>query len=396
MRSTWTVVGMVWLVAAGLALPRVAGADEPPRPAPAPAPTAAPTPPPTPVPAPPPPALMGLEAELSTLVEATAKKTGMLFAWHPQDKQLSQRRVRLTRDLIATGELGLPELRRVLSANDLALVPMGTPGKELYWVMDARQQGAILKLKAQAIDLNESTLASFENQDGLFVTAAIHTKLTSLRDARQALSRIVTQQNIGNVTEVPDASLYIVTDFAPTVCAIYRIIRQMESSTESPGGRATVSLELKHADAATAAVTIGNLFAPQPGTPTQAGPLALPSAPRVQADVRSNRLLVTGTPSELDAVREAVALLDIAVPTPATSLKVIALKHAAAHEVAQTLQFLANGPWREGPGGSARPSVTVDMRTNSLVVAATARVLQEIQALVVTLDVAVAPPSTEK
>jgi hypothetical protein len=180
----------------------------------------------------------------------------MLFAWNHQEKLLRERRVRLTRDLIATGELGLPELRRVLAANELALVPMGTPGKELYWVMDARQQGAILKLKAQTIDLNDSTLASFENQDGLFVTAAIHTKLTSLRDARQALSRIVTQQNIGNVTEVPDASLFIVTDFAPNVCAIYRLVRQMEASTEAPGGRATVSLELKHADAATASVTM--------------------------------------------------------------------------------------------------------------------------------------------
>ena len=86
-------------------------------------------------------------------------------------------------------------------------------------------------------------------QDGLFVTTMIRVKnMDNLRDARTALQRMITQNNIGSVQELPAARAFLVTDFAPNVVAIYRTIRRMDVLPEARPLR-TEFFELKHAAA---------------------------------------------------------------------------------------------------------------------------------------------------
>ena len=72
--------------------------------------------------------------------------------------------------------------------------------------------------------------------------------MTDLRNARNALTRIVTGQNIGNVTEVPDARAFVITDFAPNAVSIYKLLKEMDVK---PEGREVTSeyVQLVHATA---------------------------------------------------------------------------------------------------------------------------------------------------
>jgi type II secretory pathway component GspD/PulD (secretin) len=259
---------------------------------------------------------MGVELKLSALVELVAKRTGATFVWDPTSKMMEGRLVRLTRDIVKDGSADLALLRRVLSSCDQALVPMGEAGEPLFVIMDARQQGAILKLKAQPVEVNDGNVVALEQMDGVFVTATIRVDgMANLRDLRQALSRLVTGQNIGNVSEVPDGNVVIVTDFAPNVAAIYRTVRQVEAArTASPGtGRTVEIVELRHAKAIDLAELLSDVFAPAPLTQVQQNSGLSPgSAPRILADARTNRLVVAGTSAEVQAVLATVQALDIA------------------------------------------------------------------------------------
>ena len=75
--------------------------------------------------------------------------------------------------------------------------------------------------------------------------------MQDLRNARNALTRIVTGQNIGNVTEVPSAKTFVVTDFAPNVVAIYRLLKQMDvpSASASTTTGETEAIKLQHGTA---------------------------------------------------------------------------------------------------------------------------------------------------
>jgi len=90
-------------------------------------------------------------------------------------------------------------------------------------------------------------------------------------------------------------------------------------------------------------------------------------------------------------VRKAVELLDVPVAAPpATTLRVVSLKHAKAQHVANTLQNLANQAadhWSEGPKGRARLVITVDDRTNALVIVATNKAMGAVTTLIDQLDV---------
>ncbi|CAK9101165.1 Secretin GspD 2 (General secretion pathway protein D 2) (GspD) (GspD-beta secretin) (Type II secretion system protein D 2) (T2SS protein D) [Durusdinium trenchii] len=97
---------------------------------------------------------------------------------------------------------------------------------------------------------------------------------------------------------------------------------------------------------------------------------------------KPNALLLIGRGDAVEVVKDLLVKLDQPV-SPDSSAQVFRLEHAAATAVATTIeQFLAN---RENLGTKAM--VTPDVRSNSLVVHASPRDMQEIKELVQRLDV---------
>lgn len=347
------------------------------------------------------------DVEVEFFLRAIQKATGRHMIWNPQDKNIRGKKIIGGVSMRATRDELFDTARALLAAKDLVMVPLGSQRDPIYNVMDARQTSAILRLKPESIILTEANLADYEGKDGLFVTTTIEVEhMGDLRNARNALTRMVTGSNIGNVTEVPAARAIVVTDFAPNVVAVYRTIKRMDrpEAAAPVSSLKTVAIALEHADAHEAASTLAQLFAgqhtaPQAGRVTRTPPPTMPTppAPRIVADGRTNRLLVSGTADAITRVREAVALVDIPVPQASTEVVLVWLEHADAEEMAGVLMNLIRGSaalWRHGPQQTF-PTVVAVEEGNGLLVSAAADHIRAIEALIGKLDRPVAHDDDE-
>lgn len=127
----------------------------------------------------------------------------------------------------------------------------------------------------------------------------------------------------------------------------------------------------------------------------------------VQADKRTNALVVWAAESEMDNIAQIVSKLDTATPGPEMKVKVITLRHAIAQNLSEALTETFSG----GQGGSEDQSVILsyeetlpdgtvvtrkllkqditivpDERTNSLFVMAPAGSMEMLQGLIVSID----------
>lgn len=371
------------------------------------------------------------ETPIEDFLKAVGKRVGgKPIVWDPMTKFIKDKKIVGSLNLKAPPDQLFDLVRALLTFYDLAMVPIGPQGYEVYLVMDAKTQSAIVKLKPRTVELNESNLAAFESQDGLFISATIRVEnMTSLRDARQALTKIITQ-NLGNVTEVPASRSFVVTDFAPNVVAIYRLLKQLDVK---PAGKVMAStyISLHYALADEVEPILTDLFtgrerisvnrvnAPQPqggGTDVEEDP-----EPRIHADVRTNTLIIYATADDIAAIRDVVDHLDVEILVFNSRVHVVPLKNLEAEPTAAVLQSLIDATsifgqstgsigsrttvGAVGAGGRAvgatrttsietsspdqeeKPAVVADLQSNSLIVAASNRQWTELEKVIELLDV---------
>ncbi len=321
-----------------------------------------------------------------------AKSTDTPLVWNPQDKNIRGKALKGGITLKAPRTEFYSLVRGLLTFYELVIIPVGPTGYQVHLVMDARQSSSILKLKPKSVTLTDENLSEYETADGLFITTNIKVEnMQDLRNARNALTRIVTGQNIGNVTEVPEAKAFVVTDFAPNVVAIYRLLKKMDLPAAKPSTASgtTVAIKLEHARAIELAEILTQHYMPN-STGRSSSPRApqakSPSAPRITADARTNRILVTGNESEVNQVKATIALLDIPVPAPEVTAHLIALSHIDANSTAGALNNLiatSRGLWASG---GARPTVIAHGERNALLIAASEADLVKIRRLVAEMD----------
>jgi general secretion pathway protein D len=372
------------------------------------------------------------ETAIEDFLKAVGKKVGgKPIVWDPSTKLIKDKKIIGSLDLKAPPSQLFDLVRALLTFYDLAMVPIGPQGYEVYLVMDAKQQGAIVKLKPRTIDLNEGNLALYESQDGLFVSTNIRVEnMTSLRDARTALTKITTQ-NLGNVTEVPASRSFVVTDFAPNVVAIWRLLKQLDIK---PTGRVVTSayVKLEHALADEIEPILTDLFTgrervalnrPNQGQPQGGGTdVEEDPEPRIIPDVRTNQLIIYGTQDDIKAIQEVVAHLDVPVYIVNSRVHVVQLKNLEAEDTAAVLQQLIDattifgvsagaglsGSSRSSAGTSGRapgvrpagasgevaspdqeekPAVVADVKSNSLIIAASKRQWEELENVIKLIDI---------
>ena len=331
--------------------------------------------------------------DLEVFLREVSRAADIPLVWNVNDKAIQGKKIMAAVAFKAPRSRVLSLARAILSFYDLVVIPVGPREKQVLLVMDARQTAAIVKLKPLPVELTDENLASYEYEDGLFITTMLKAPhLTSLREARNAFSRIVTGQNIGNVQEVSDSTM-IVTDFAPNVVAIYRLLKMMDAAAADTGVGVFKAVALKNAAAQDVARLLAAQFAsaaqvlvgPQPG-----GVPPVPPGPRIQADARTNQVLVSGTAQDVRRVEEAIRTLDVPLQGAPTSAFLIPLRHIDAPEAAMALQALISASpslWR-GPAPAAdRPSVVAHEETNALLVCADSEVVSAIREFVQAMDV---------
>jgi type II secretory pathway component GspD/PulD (secretin) len=341
----------------------------------------------------------GETRELEDFLQHVDEVLDLPLIWDPRSRAIAGKQIANV-DIQGTRAEVFSAFRALLAFYELVVIPVGPAHYQIYVVMDARQTAAIMKLKPVYIELNDANLEEYENQDGLFVTTVFTMQhMTELRDARNALNRIVTGQNIGNVTEVPSSHSFLVTDFAPNVVAIYRLLRVMDEAAAIGASAREAhihqAIQLEHADAVDLAGVLAAQFgANEPGVarPQPQGQQPLVStAPRllIHADERTNQLLVTGYQVDLDRVVRAVATLDVPVKRADTWIHVVRLDNIDAAGAARALtNLIMRSPamWSSGERGAQPPTIEAHSETNSLIVNATSGMFEQILRVVQELD----------
>ena len=274
------------------------------------------------------------EMPVTTLLKNLSRTTGISISWGDQDKAVA------TKKLLVTGtqrpmsaEQTFDAARALLASAEIVLIRHGPIEGRMFVAMDARTLASqfILKAQPEVIEVTDELVPTLLGQGGRFVSATISVRhLTELRDARTALQRLITQNNIGSVQEVPAARAFVVADFAPNVAVIYRMIRQMDvppAPTLTPEAKRTspAYFALKHANAGRVEVLLQRLFPPKTATasaPTQvpgapagtAAGLAPDSPPRISSDEASNQVIVIANADDTAAIADIIRRVDVEAP----------------------------------------------------------------------------------
>jgi hypothetical protein len=268
---------------------------------------------PAPVPAPADELSVADQTTAVDLLRGVARLTGRRIYWSADDKYVQSKRLQFAEPLRIAKAQAFEAVRALLVSQEIVLVPTSGGGVDAWMAISARelQSQVVLRMKPVPVALDAERVADLERQDGLFVSAAIPVRHPEgIREMRTALQRLVTSNNIGSVQEVTASGVLVVTDYAPNVAAIWRVVQEMDARPAHD----TASVEyhaLRHAAASDVASVLRGVFAPpRAAAPPNAPAPVDPNELRIVADPWSNQVVVTGLADEMASVRRAIEKLD--------------------------------------------------------------------------------------
>jgi len=217
------------------------------------------------------------------------------------------------------------------------------------------------------------------------------------------------------VHEVPGSNNIIIMDFAPTVAAMAKLVKQMDVA---PPGKELVMefVELNYAYAEEVADIISELVAAQrqaTATPTNRGRTTVTGGtqspePRIIAYEPKNALVIAATQDDFTMIKGLIDRFDTAGDAGAT-VEVIRLNHVEAEDVADTLNQVLEGMGgaltgdrtqqpnqtnrprgpniqRTSSSQDQEPQVVPDAATNSLILAADTKTIRALKEIIAQLD----------
>ena len=284
-------------------------------------------------------------------------------------------------------------------------------------------------MKPEYVKINDENAALYENLDGRFITTTIKVEnMSDLRAPRNAVTRIVTGGNLGNVTEVPQARAFVVTDFAPNVVAVYRLLKEMDVKPQS-SQMSSRYFPLAHATADEIEPILIDLFTGRDRVATGRRPQNNRSSgnsasaladedpePSIISDPRTNQIIVYATQRDLDEIDQVIQKLDVPIGITNDRVWVIRLKNLEAVPTAEVLTSLIEAASIFGIDGSTagrsttsannrggrtgrvpgqetdprqeeKPAVVADEKSNSLIIAGTKRQYEELKRVIDQIDV---------
>ena len=225
-----------------------------------------------------------------------------------------------------------------------------------------------------------------------FVLRLEHVPASEMRDLLEAQLR-----RKGFITAMQETNHLVFTDTAENV----RRILELAGRLDRPGmARVTEVFAVEHAEAAQLARELSASFAADqtraqqllarlPATsPAGSAPPAL-TPPTIIPVEHSNRLLVTGTPRQLDMVRELLVKMDVEAPSGHSAFNFVPLSYLRAADIAKNLTTLLEkfAAGTVDPALSRRIAVEAVVSRNALLVNASPADFREVKALLEQLDV---------
>ncbi len=303
---------------------------------------------------------------LEKFIRIASEKTGKPFILAPALEQaLARRKVKITQSQRVKKDDLFEFFKAVLKANDLVLYPIGPRSAELYLVDDLKAAGPAGSLRAAAEFVKEEDLELWRDKTAM-ISTVIPLRYMDISRARQELGQLVNTRSGGAITNVSAVNALIVTDFAPTVYAIYQILTVMDQK-EARYQLQFEKIALKFAVADELQPILTDLIegdtglggapavrqAAQGGGGGGGGGLQTPS-PKIIPEPRTNSLVVYAVEDDMRKIKDLISKLDEEVKFVTPNIHRYQLKHAVAEDVQETLSEIIQGGG-SGGGFSSRP-----------------------------------------
>ena len=176
----------------------------------------------------------------------------------------------------------------------------------------------------------------------------------------------------GQLQAYAPSNTIVISDRAANIERLVKVIKNMDRADDEQ----MEVVPLKYASAKQLALTIQTLNK----TNSKA---SIPGKTKISADERTNSLLLGGDKSVRQEMRKIIAKLD----TPKKALEVIPLKFAVASDLAQTIKDIQNTTATAKGVVTRKPIISVDKRTNSLLLGGDTANRQQIKRIIANLDI---------
>jgi general secretion pathway protein D len=285
--------------------------------------------------------------------------------------------------IIAPSKLSIDEafnlFTAVLEVKGFTVVPSGVDAYKIVPSIEAKQQG-----------MQISTTGSPPNAS--YIARVITLKHVPADDALKFLQPLVSRD--GLISTFGPGNLLLVVDSGLNIEKILSLTELIDKP--STADKPEVVL-LKNASADAVAKTINEGISKKGQRIVRAGPSNASEAKAV-ADTRLNAVILFGDKADREAMKDLIALIDIAAPEAYGRINVYFLENADAEELAKVLEGMIRGTEtrtsRPGAGGApVTPfeapggiTVTPDKATNSLVIVASPADYQNIVQILAKLD----------
>ncbi len=175
----------------------------------------------------------------------------------------------------------------------------------------------------------------------------------------------------GQLQAYQPSNTIVISDTAANIERLEKVIKKMDRADDEQ----MEVVPLKYASAAELAQTIQKLNATN-------AKIRVPGKAKISADIRTNSLLLGGDKSIRQEMRKIIKQLD----TPKRALEVIELKYAVATELAETIKNIQNTTSTKKGIVRRKPIISVDKRTNSLLLGGDTATRQQIKRIIANFD----------
>ncbi|MEO8315040.1 MAG: type II secretion system secretin GspD [Pseudomonadota bacterium] len=317
--------------------------------------------------------------DITVVADAVGAATGITFLPDPRAR--------------ANVSLNLPAGARPLSAQQFYAMFLSMLGQNGFVAVPAGNNTMKIVPQGEARTMPGNDLPTGSNLAAdEIVTDVLETKNINGLQVSQVLRTFISPA--GQIAPVPGTNSMVITDRAGNVARLKRILARVDQSSNSD----FQIIPLENAVASELTTMLGTLLTPQASEAGAGGVAA-----RVQADGRTNSLIVSGDPAQRLRISALASELDAPVSNGGGT-QVYSLKYATATDLATTLNAQVTGQAATtggggggGAAGAAAPSasaiadrsvkIIAHEATNQLIITAPTRQMAAIAKIIESLDI---------
>jgi general secretion pathway protein D len=306
------------------------------------------------------------DADIHALIKVISEVTGKTFVVDPRVKG----KVTVVSNRPMDGERVYEVFLSILSVHGFAAVP----------------SGAIVKIIPENLAKSQETpvLSAEQTIEGdALITQVVQVKHVSAPQLIPLLRPLIRQQ--GHLVAYPANNTLVISDHASNVRRLLKIIRRIDQPEEDE----IEVMVLEHASATEVVRILTTLEQKKAATAKQGNK----NIPNIIADERTNSVLISGDKITRLRLRTMITHLDTPVKSVGDT-QVIYLRYAVAKDLVNVLKGISDSLVENKKKSGKSPSpeeikthIQADENTNSLVITATPKVQQNLQAVIRQLDI---------